>query len=147
MEQWSDAKFCERVAQRCRETGKSQRSVLKEAQCTHDYLQTNPAHGRRIDRMWRIAQVLETPLASLLGLPVSTQIDAEILLIAYEATPKAIELVAQPTAAIFVETMATLYTVLQSRRADGHDPHDPEYLKLAIDIFRARAAVSTTRPS
>lgn len=142
MEQWSwsDESFCERVAERCKKLGKSQRSVLREAQCAHDYLQTNPTHGRRIDRIWRIAEVLDMPVGNLLGLPVNGQIDTEMLLLAYRAAREAIELVQQPTDQIFVETMATLYTVLLARQAAGHDPRDPEYLKLTVDILRARAA-------
>lgn len=145
--QWDDGNFRKNAAMACEKAGFSQRWLLKQVGCSHDYLQTKPAHGRRIDKIYLIADKTGAPIVDLLGLPVTAQIDAEILLIAYEATPKAIELVAQPTAVIFVETMAALYTVLLSRRADGHDPHDPEYLKLVIDIFRARAAVSMTRPS
>ena len=35
---WSDQEFCDRVVKRCVELGKSQRSILKEAEAAHDYL-------------------------------------------------------------------------------------------------------------
>lgn len=139
--QWSDQNFCERVVRRCQELGRSQRAVLKEAQCAHDYLQTNPAHGRRIDRISRIAEVLEIPLGGLLGLPaVTAQIDIDVLLIAYQVARDVTQLVRQPTDRIFVETMTAVYMVLLDRKADGHDPADPQFLKQATDMFRAMAA-------
>jgi hypothetical protein len=142
---WSDEEFCERVVRRCGELGRSQRAVLKEAQCAHDYLQTNPQHGRRIDRIVRIAEVLDTPLSSLLGLSVNGTVDTDILLIAYRAAREATQQVQQLDEAIFVQTMAQIYNVLMSRRADGHDPHDPDYLKLAIEVVRT--GVTTRRPT
>lgn len=139
--QWSDARFCERVVEQCRKLGKSQRAILKEANCAHDYLQTNPAHGRRIDRISRIAEVLEIPLGELLGLPAVTDpFDIDVLLIAYQVARDVTQLVRQPTDRIFVEMMAAVYMVLLDRKTDGHDPADPQFLKQATDMFRAMAA-------
>ena len=142
---WSDEEFCARVVHRCEEVGRSQRAVLKEAQCAHDYLQTNPQHGRRIDRIVRIAEVLETPLGNLLGLPMNGQIDTDILFLAYEAALEATELVKQLDKREFVRTVALVYNNLMSRRAEGHDPRDPEYLKLTIGVLRSGAL--TPRPT
>jgi hypothetical protein len=137
---WSDESFCERVVRRCAEIGKSQRWVLKEAQCAHDYLQTNPTHGRRIDRIARIAEVLELPLGDMLGLPVNGQIQLDLLVVAYDATLEATQLVQNVDKSIFCETLATIYNRLLRRRADGHDVHDPEYLKMMIEVLRDHAA-------
>jgi hypothetical protein len=140
---WSDEDFCARVVRRCEEVGRSQRAVLKEANCAHDYLQTNPTHGRRIDRIVRIAEVLDMPLASLMGLPMTGQviIDTNLLLLAYQAAQQATQLVQRPTDEIFVETMATVYTVLMDRQNQGLDPRDAEELKRTIDVLKAGMAV------
>lgn len=144
---WSDEKFCERVVEQCKKLGKSQRSVLKEAQCAHDYLQTNPAHGRRIDRISRIADVLELDVGAILGLPaLSGQVEPDLLLIAYQAAREATQLVQSLDDQNFVDTMATVYNVLLDRRAEGHDVRDPQYLQMVIGVLRTGVA-TRGRPS
>lgn len=142
MEQWSwsDQSFCERVAERCKALGKSQRSVLREAQCAHDYLQTNPQHGRRIDRIVRIAEVLELGIGDILGVPVNGDVDGSLLLVAYRAAQQAMQNLVAPDDVAFVETMTTVYNRLLARRAQGHDVHDPQYLEMMIDVLRGAAA-------
>lgn len=145
--QWSDQGFCERVVKRCQEIGKSQRAVLREAQCAHDYLQTNPTHGRRIDRIWRIAEALELDVGVILGLPLTEQIDGKLLLTAYQATQEAMQNAQSPNDATFVETMATVYNRLLARRAQGHDPFDPQYLEMMIEVLRTGVATRLTPSS
>lgn len=140
-----DAAICARAGQRCKELGRSQREVLKTLGFAHDYLQTTPRHGRRVDRLDVLAEELQMSLASLLGLPMTSEFDIEIFVLAYEATPTAMEFVTQPNARSFVETMLTIYTLLLSRQADGHDPEDPEYLKQIVDILRTRSGVASSR--
>lgn len=136
---WSDESFCERVAKRCAELGRSQRAVLKEAQCAHDYLQTTPTHGRRIDRIGRIAEVLELDVHDILGLPVMNgQIDRELALIAYQTTRDAMLRVQSVDDDNFVDTMIQIYNALLRRRTEGHDVRDPAYLKMIADFLQDR---------
>lgn len=138
--QWSDEGFCQRVVARCRELGKSQREILRQAQCAHDYLQTNPTHGRRIDRVWRIAEALECGVADILGIPVNGQIEPDLLLIAYRAAQEAMQAVQTVDDANFVRTMSIVYNQLLDRRAQGHDPRDPQFLQTLIGFLRTMGA-------
>lgn len=150
MEQWSwsDQSFCVRVAERCKALGKSQRSVLREAQCAHDYLQTTPTHGRRIDRIVRIAEVLELGIGDILGVPMNGDAELSLMLVAYRAAQRAMENLQAPDDVAFVETMTTVYNRLLARRAQGHDVHDPQYLEMMVDVLRTGVAsrLPPTRP-
>ena len=148
MEQWSwsDASFCVRVAERCKALGKSQRSVLREAQCAHDYLQTSPQHGRRIDRIVRIAEVLELGIGDILGVPMNGDIEVPLMMVAYRATQRAMQNLVAPDDVAFVETLVAVYNQLLARRAQGHDVQDPQYLETMIELF-GRAAASRFRPT
>ena len=137
---WSDEAFCERVVKRCSELGKSQRWLLKEAQCAHDYLQTNPTHGRRIDRIARIAEVLDVDLGQMLGLRVIGEIEPDLLLIAYRVAREATHVVQQPTDELFVENMTTVYNLLLSQRESGQSVEDPDFLKVITGVLRTGAA-------
>lgn len=145
---WSDQSFCVRVAERCKALGKSQRSVLREAQCAHDYLQTTPTHGRRIDRIVRIAEVLELGIGDILGVPMNGDAELSLMLVAYRAAQRAMENLQAPDDVAFVETMTTVYNRLLARRAQGHDVHDPQYLEMMIDVLRTGVAsrLPPTRP-
>lgn len=143
---WSDEGFCERVVKRCTEIGRSQRWLLKEAQCAHDYLQTNPTHGRRIDRIARIAEVLETPLGSLLGLPMNGRIESSLLLIAYRLAREATQAVQQPTDELFVENLAAVYNLLLSQRESGRDVEDPAFQQLLTGLVREQVAARLGTP-
>ena len=144
---WSDAEFCARVVRRCEEVGRSQRAVLKEAQCAHDYLQTNPQHGRRIDRIVRIAEVLNTDLAQILGLRVNGRVEFAVLLIAYRIAREAMQLVQHPDDELFVENMVTVYNVLLLRRENGQDIEDPAYWKTLVEILTSRVSARSPRPT
>lgn len=141
---WSDQSFCVRVAERCKALGKSQRSVLREAQCAHDYLQTTPTHGRRIDRIVRIAEVLELGIGDILD----GDAELSLMLVAYRAAQRAMENLQAPDDVAFVETMTTVYNRLLARRAQGHDVHDPQYLEMMVDVLRTGVAsrLPPTRP-
>ena len=143
---WSDEAFCERVQRRCAELGKSQRWLLKEANCAHDYLQTNPTHGRRIDRIARIAEVLDVDLGQMLGLRVTGEIEPDLLLIAYRVAREATQVVQHPDDELVVENMTTVYNLLLSRRENGQDVEDPEFLKQMTDILRTGASSRLRRP-
>lgn len=143
---WSDESFCERVAKRCAELGKSQRAVLKEAQCAHDYLQTTPTHGRRIDRIGRIAAVLELDVRDVLGLPaMNGQIDVNLLLIAYQVAKEAMQHLQSPDDGLFVHAQASVYNLLVERQDAGDDVRDPQFVQSLIRFWRS--AMTTPRPS
>jgi hypothetical protein len=136
---WSDDEFCARVVKRCAELQKSQRDVLKEAGVAHDYLQTDPAHGRRIDRVARVAEALDWSLPEILGIkPPAAQIDPNLALIAAEAaceaTQEKIRLLSR-----YVEVLTAMYNHL----LDDPDS-DPAYIrKLArYETKRSQAALS-----
>lgn len=143
---WSDEKFCERVVEQCKKLGKSQRSVLKEANCAHDYLQTNPAHGRRIDRISRIADVLELDVGAILGLPVMNgQIDVDLLMIAYQVAKEAMQGLQSPDDGLFVHAQASVYNHLIERQAAGDDVRATQFVQSLIQAWRSM--VTTRRPS
>jgi hypothetical protein len=139
---WSDEEFCIRVARRCEELGRSQRQVLKEARVAHDYLQTTPTHGRRVDLMARVAKTLDWSLAEIMGLELNQQADVPILLLAYRTARDATRSVQRLTDEIFVEVLAAIYNLLLDRRSASQPVDDPVYLKMIADAFAKREAAS-----
>lgn len=140
---WSDHEFCARVAKRCEDLGRSQREVLKAAGVAHDYLQTDPGHGRRIDRVARIAEVLDWTLADALGLELSAQINSELALASFETTCIALQ-VKLPDAMRFAEVFAAMYNYLADQRAAGEPIDQPSLRILAqYEAKRTQAALSS----
>lgn len=142
---WSDGEFCERVVRRCEELGRSQRQVLKVAGVAHDYLQTTPAHGRRIDTVEKVGHALDWNLADVMGLSIGGKIDAGRMVRAYRTAREATQHVRQFDDGIFCEILTTIYNLFVDREAGGQMV-DEEYQKMLIGIFAEQmAAISKVR--
>lgn len=137
---WSDREFCERVARRCAELGRSQRQVLKAAGVAHDYLQTTPAHGRRIDTLEKVAQAIDWTLADVLGLSVSARLDGEVSLYAYHDTQQAAQVVQRIDEEDFCQIHGAFYNLYVSRLPGGQ-AIDDEYRTQLIQIFSEQLMV------
>lgn len=137
---WSDADFCERVVRRCEELGLSQRQVLKAAGVAHDYLQTTPAHGRRIDTVEKVATALDWSLADILGLSVNARIDGELLFYAYDDAQQAAQVVQQLDKEDFAQIQGTFYNLYVGRLVDGQTIDD-EFRKNLIKTFSEQVMV------
>lgn len=137
---WSDTAFCERVVRRCEELGRSQRQVLKAAGVAHDYLQTTPAHGRRIDTVEKVAQALDWTLADALGLSVSGRIDGELLFYAHHDAQQATQIVQRINEDDFCQIQGAFYNLYLSRVADGQ-AIDDEYRAHLITVFSEQVLV------
>ena len=151
MKSWDDKAFCARVVQRCEELGRSQREVLKAAQVAHDYLQTNPTHGRRIDRIAQLAEILDTPLGYLLGLPMEpkakTEVETEIMSIAYQTAQEVSRVTLDFNELAFVEIQTGVYNLLLARRDEGYDINEPDYLTQIIKTLQAIKAAQKSNSS
>lgn len=64
---WDDKAFIERVRRRCKELGRSERDVLRSAGLAHDFLHTNPIHGRSTVALDKLAAELDWTLAEIIG--------------------------------------------------------------------------------
>lgn len=141
---WSDQEFCTRVVKRCEDLGRSQRDVLKAAGVAHDYLQTDPGHGRRIDRVARIAEVLDWTLADALGLQLSGQISSPLAKTSFETTCMALQ-IKIPDLARFAEVFVAMYNYLADQHAAGEPVDEPSLRILAqYEAKRTQAALSST---
>lgn len=117
--------------------GKSQRDVLKEAGVAHDYLQTDPAHGRRIDRVARVAEALEWTLPDILGIePPPARIDDNKAAIIKEAISEA----TNQKAAVYIDLFMALY----NHFLDEQEDEDPELVRKLVryELKRTQAAIS-----
>jgi hypothetical protein len=134
---WSDEDFCVRVQKRCAELNRSQRDVLKAAGVAHDYLQTNPAHGRRVDRLARVAQELNWTLPDIMGLELSEQAKPRLLLIACKAACDAMRdkvTIRAEYLKAYAALVATFYNTVLEQQTQGHPVDDPAYLKAIIGV-------------
>jgi hypothetical protein len=135
---WSDEEFCQRVVGRCKELGRSQRQVLKEAGLAHDYLAKPPGLGRRVDRALKLVEPLNWTVEELLGCPPD-KADVRLLKLAWKIALEAmgVEDVAsldEATTKRFIGLEATHYNLLVRRHAEGLDVNDPDFLKLLRDV-------------
>lgn len=133
---WVDSEYRERIGRRCKENGRSVREVLKKVGCAHDYLQTEPKNGRRIDIVYRIGHEVGLTPSQTLGLRVSAEIELDILLIADRVTEEAMKLVQRPTRQMFLETLMIAYNILVFHRENGRDIADPPLEKEMTDFLR-----------
>jgi hypothetical protein len=145
MATWSDEQFCKRVIERLRELGVSQRQVLKEAGLAHDYLQNPPAHGRRLDRIVKLATALNWSLAEIMGLGLNTKVDVNLLTIAYNRTKQALGDAQDRDPKQFTNLQALIYNRLLARRADGLVVDDEKFLDGIVEIWAEQQAIERMR--
>lgn len=140
--EWSDEEFCQRIARRCDELGLSQREVLEEAQVAHDYLQTKPSRGRRLDLVLRLATALKWTLPQIMGIELTGNIDPVILMDAFRHAKQATRK-RDTSDAVLVHIVATLYNVIVDRRA-GKRPVDLADVADALAISGSMPAIAET---
>jgi hypothetical protein len=77
---WDDEAFKARVKARCRELGKSVRSVLLEGGLDPAYLQKTSVQGRAIETLEKLCVPLQWSLKQILGLPpVHAEVSLELM--------------------------------------------------------------------
>ena len=77
---WDDEAFKARVTARCRELGKSVRSVLLEGGLDPAYLQKTSVQGRAIETLEKLCGPLQWSLKQILGLPpVHAEVSPELM--------------------------------------------------------------------
>jgi len=77
---WDDEAFKARVTARCRELGKSVRSVLLEGGLDPAYLQKTSVQGRAIETLEKLCGPLQWSLKQILGLPpVHAEVSSELM--------------------------------------------------------------------
>lgn len=120
---WSDEDFRARIAQRCTELGCSKRSVLKAAALAHDYLQTEPQHGRRIDNLAKLAVALNWSLGELLGLK-AVSVDEATMLRAYRSMKRVVRRTRRAAVIddeVEVWVLSTIYNMYDEAREEYAD--------------------------
>jgi hypothetical protein len=128
MASWSDAEFCKRVVRRCDDLGKSQREVLRGAGLAHDYLTNPPAHGRRLDRIVKLAEALDWSLAEIMGLSLTVKGDVKLFTTALLTARKATVNVRPLKDETLARVQTTIYNMLVQRRAEGLAVDDDVFL-------------------
>src|SRR5690242_17913701 len=117
----SEAELSGRVAERCRDIGRSLAEVMRSAGVSRAFLSRKPKHGRRLDRLEALAAELDWSLADLLGLTVPARIDTGLLAKALRlAGQLAQRRPAEQREALIPELVGFLYEWLVNRAADGH---------------------------
>lgn len=117
---WSDEDFRARVAQRCVDLGRSKRSVLRAAGLAHDYLQTEPAHGRRVDNLAKLAEALQWSMGELMGLK-AVSVDERTMLRAYRSMQRIAQRTALPSDTDKVWVLTQIYNMYDEAREEYPD--------------------------
>lgn len=71
--QWCDEDFVRRVEIRAAELGKSLHTVTAEAGVAKEYFRKPPQHGRNVAGIFKLAEMLKTDAAVLMGLRAPDQ--------------------------------------------------------------------------
>ncbi|HSR76410.1 MAG TPA: hypothetical protein VLN57_07465 [Xanthobacteraceae bacterium] len=146
---WSDELFRIRVAKRCKQLGRSQRAVLKDAKLAHDFLHVVPAHSRRVDTLEKIAKALDWSLPEVMGLELIGQADVELMIKTVYVARKVVSYLFEPNAELEAQILTSIYNILLDRQHAGQ-PIDQPILDLIAEMMTKReatAAARATRPS
>lgn len=116
---FSDEELLARIDARCRELGRSRRSILMEAGVAEDLLKKTPTAGRRIDTLEKLCVPLQWTLQEIMGFPkVSADADSELMRMAFKAVRRALR--GRPDADEIMPDVVTIaYNALLHHRQDG----------------------------
>jgi hypothetical protein len=144
---WSETAFRARLKERAIELGKPLRALLADAGIGHDTIDKEPASGRRVDTLEKIATAFQWTLAEVMGHDVLLgRISLELSQMAFASAHRVIARlpVDAQTDERLIEAHAHIYDVLVARQREG-EPNDATHLA-SIEQMLVRAWENAASP-
>jgi hypothetical protein len=133
---WSETAFRARLKARAAELGQPYRVLLAAAGIGHDTIDKEPASGRRIDTLEKIAVAFRWSLAEVMGINALGRIDLQLLKEAFASAKRVLGHLPRSaqTDEHLVAAQAYIYDALAARQRDGREM-DNATLKATLTAY------------